>query len=221
MGDPFPAFDLNVRIEQDDDGNLPFNLNEPILEDHSNGIDLNLPLDEFGAVDFDYVQNLSEHAAPIEANHQRKDMTEDVRKQIYQSLLARSKNGKLGKKDTTIVADQFGVHIRTVQRLWKQCKIQLANNISVVVASRKKGRSGRKAVPLDLERLRNIPLKQRMTIEDVSKLFNTRRMQKTIKDLVPAVQQTVSCARYRNKKTPAGRHGHTGSSSTGNTGKYY
>ena len=34
MGDPFPAFDLNVRIEQDDDGNLPFNLNG----DHNNGI---------------------------------------------------------------------------------------------------------------------------------------------------------------------------------------
>jgi len=60
---------------------------------------------------------LIEHAAPVEANHQRKDMTEDVRKQIYQSLFARSKNGKLGKKDTTIVADQFGVHIQTVQRL--------------------------------------------------------------------------------------------------------
>ena len=62
---------------------------------------------------------LIEHAAPVEANHQRKDMIEDVRKQIYQSLLARSKNRKLGKKDTTIVADQFVVHIRTVQRLWK------------------------------------------------------------------------------------------------------
>jgi transcriptional regulator with XRE-family HTH domain len=37
-----------------------------------------------------------------------------------------------------------------------------------VVASHKKGRSGRKAIPLDLEQLRNIPLKQRMTIEDVS-----------------------------------------------------
>jgi len=31
----FPAFDLNVRIE-DDDGNLPLDLNEPILEDHNN-----------------------------------------------------------------------------------------------------------------------------------------------------------------------------------------
>jgi predicted transcriptional regulator len=37
-----------------------------------------------------------------------------------------------------------------------------------VVASQKKGRCGHKAVPLDLEQLRNILLKQRMTIEDVS-----------------------------------------------------
>lgn len=87
MADPIDSgFDLNVRLEEDDDGNLPFDLNEPILEDHNNGkqkrqisfsvsrflfsllslsfpfsigIDLNLPLDEFGAVDFDYVQNLA------------------------------------------------------------------------------------------------------------------------------------------------------------------
>jgi hypothetical protein len=32
----FPAFDLNVRIEEDDDGNLSLDLNEPILEDNNN-----------------------------------------------------------------------------------------------------------------------------------------------------------------------------------------
>jgi hypothetical protein len=78
-------------------------------------------------------------------------MTKEVRRQVYQALLARSKNGTLGKKDTSIVAYQFGVHIRSVQRLWKQGKNQLAHNIPVVVASKKKGRCGRKAVPLDLE----------------------------------------------------------------------
>jgi hypothetical protein len=62
-------------------------------------------------------------------------MTEDVTKQVYQALLARSKNGALSKKDTRIVADQFGVHIRSVQRLWKRGKCQLAYNIPVVVAS--------------------------------------------------------------------------------------
>ena len=28
-------FDLNVRVEEDDDDNLPFDLNEAILEDHT------------------------------------------------------------------------------------------------------------------------------------------------------------------------------------------
>ena len=87
---------------------------------------------------------LLEHAAPVEVSHRRKEMTEELRKQVYQALLARSKNGKLGKKDSRIVADQFGLHIQTVQRLWKRGKHQLANNIPVVVASRKKGRCGRK-----------------------------------------------------------------------------
>jgi hypothetical protein len=105
---------------------------------------------------------------PVQGNRRRKDMTEDVRRQVYQILLARSKNEKLGKKDTTIVAARFDLGIRSVQRLWKQGKNQLAHNIPVVVASRKKGSCGRKAIPLDLEQLRNIPLKQRMTIEDVS-----------------------------------------------------
>jgi hypothetical protein len=41
-----------------------------------------------------------------------------------------------------------------------------------VVASRKKGRCGRKAIPFDLEQLRNIPLKERMTIEDVCSKLN-------------------------------------------------
>jgi hypothetical protein len=29
------GFDLNVRLEEDEDGNVPFHLNEPILEDHN------------------------------------------------------------------------------------------------------------------------------------------------------------------------------------------
>ena len=36
------------------------------------------------------------------------------------------------------------------------------------VPNLKKGRSGRQAIPIDLENLRNIPLQQRMTLEDVS-----------------------------------------------------
>ena len=99
-------------------------------------------------------------------------MCEEVTKQVYQTLLARSRNGRLRKHDTREVADQFGVHIRSVQRLWKRGKIPLAQGIPVNVASRKKGKVGRKAIPVDLEPLRNIRLKERMTIKDVCKKLN-------------------------------------------------
>jgi hypothetical protein len=80
-----------------------------------------------------------------EGNHRRKEMSDDLRKQVYEALLDRSNNGKLGKRDTKIVADQFDLHIRSVQRLWKRGKTQLKNSIPVVVSSLKKGRVGRKA----------------------------------------------------------------------------
>ena len=72
--------------------------------------------------------------ANVEVNRRRKEMSKDLRKQVYQALLARSKNEKLGKKDTQIFANQFGLHIRSVQHLWKRGKIQLANSIPVVVS---------------------------------------------------------------------------------------
>ena len=61
---------------------------------------------------------LTEHAVEasveeqVEEPHRRKEMSEELRKQVYQALLARSINGKLGKKDTAFVAAQFGLHIR-------------------------------------------------------------------------------------------------------------
>jgi hypothetical protein len=91
---------------------------------------------------------------------------------VYQALLARSNNGTPQKKDTQIVADQFDLHIRTVQHVWRRGKQQLANSVPVVVSSFKKGRVGRKAIAVDLEVLCNIPLKDRMTLEDVCAKLN-------------------------------------------------
>uniref|UniRef100_A0A0E0DTL4 DUF7769 domain-containing protein n=1 Tax=Oryza meridionalis TaxID=40149 RepID=A0A0E0DTL4_9ORYZ len=67
-----------------------FKLNEPVCEDDDGD---------------------TEHVvAPVEVNHRRKYITKEVRRQVYQALLARSKrDGKLGKKDTRAVADQFGL----------------------------------------------------------------------------------------------------------------
>ncbi|GJN04441.1 hypothetical protein PR202_ga21991 [Eleusine coracana subsp. coracana] len=99
----------------------------------------------------------------------RKDMILEVRKAMYQELLARSKNGRLGKNDTKEVAARFELGLRSVQVLWQRGKVPLAEGIPVDVASRKKGRSGRKPILVDLEPLRNIELKDRTTIEDVAR----------------------------------------------------
>jgi hypothetical protein len=98
----------------------------------------------------------------------RKDVTTEVRKQIYQTLLVLSNNGRLGKKVTTQVALQISLHIHTVQKIWKRGKDSLAHGIVVNVESRKRGRVGRRPTPIDLEPLRNIDLNERMTLEAVS-----------------------------------------------------
>jgi len=108
----------------------------------------------------------------VQPRNRRKEMSEEVRKQVYQALLARSNNGTLHKEDTAFVAAQFDIHKRTAQRVWNRGKTQLSSSVPVVVSSLKKGRVGRKAIPFDLEALRNIPLKERMTIEDVCAKLN-------------------------------------------------
>jgi hypothetical protein len=62
-----------------------------------------------------FVENVAD--ANVQVNHPRKEMSEQLRKQVYQALSARSNNGKLYKKDTQIVATQFDLHIRLVQHI--------------------------------------------------------------------------------------------------------
>ncbi|GJN29430.1 hypothetical protein PR202_gb17656 [Eleusine coracana subsp. coracana] len=99
----------------------------------------------------------------------KKDTSEKVRKQIYQSLLAKSKNRVLGKQVIKQVTPIFGLSIRIVQKIWHRRKKDLAQGNVVNVACRKRGRVGRKVIPIDFERLCGIPLSRRMTIEDVAK----------------------------------------------------
>jgi hypothetical protein len=98
-------------------------------------------------------------------------MTKEIGTLVFQILLARSKNGKLGKKDTTHATEQFGISLRSTQKLWQKGKIHLGQGIPVNVASRKRGRVGRKKIPVDLERLHNVPLKDRMTLEHVKEVL--------------------------------------------------
>ena len=62
-----------------------------------------------------------------------------------------------------------------MQRIWQRGKIQFASSVLVVFSSLKKGRVGRKSIPIDLEALREIPLKDRMAIEDVCAKHNLNK----------------------------------------------
>jgi hypothetical protein len=108
---------------------------------------------------------------PFEGDGRRKDMTKEISTLVFQTLLARSKNGKLGKKYTTHATEQFGISIRSTQKLWRRGKTHLGQGIPVNVASRKRGRVGRKKIPVDLECLRNVPLKDRMTLEHAKEVL--------------------------------------------------
>ncbi len=104
-----------------------------------------------------------------------KNTPNEVMKQVYQALLARSTNGKLKKHDTTEVAAQFGVKLRTVQRIWHDGKESLAQGIPVDVFNKKHGRVGRPRVPLDLEALKNAALKDRTTLEDTCVILHVSK----------------------------------------------
>ncbi|GJN19853.1 hypothetical protein PR202_gb07166 [Eleusine coracana subsp. coracana] len=123
-----PALDLNLPVHESGDFDLNF---EPLEEDADDVMDWFFqPQQEEDLDDVmgwtlkqeeeDVMDLTLEEEAPMQRTGKRKDMTLEVRKQVYQTLLARSKNGKLGKYDTREVAVQFDVHIRSVQILWKQ-----------------------------------------------------------------------------------------------------
>jgi hypothetical protein len=110
-------------------------------------------------------------AAPVESV-QRKDASEVVLNQVFQELLRRSKNGVLPRNATREVAVMYNIGIRTVQRqCWAEGKLSLDLGIMVSFASKKRGKCGHKPSPVNYERLRNVPLKERTTLEDSAKVL--------------------------------------------------
>nr|CAD40538.2 OSJNBa0055C08.7 [Oryza sativa Japonica Group] len=79
-----------------------------------------------------------------------------------------SMNEKLEKDTTSIVAREFHVSIRTVQRIWKKAKVCREQGIAVNVDSRKHGSSGRKKVEVDLSLIAAIPLQQKSNIRSLA-----------------------------------------------------
>lgn len=67
---------------------------------------------------------------------------------------------KLGKSTIREVSNLYLMHIRTVQRIWKQAKDTPAG-VLVDVSQRRKNRCGRKKIPIDIQRIIDTPLHRR------------------------------------------------------------
>ena len=78
--------------------------------------------------------------------HRKKDITDRQRRDIFEDLLRSSKNGKLKRNSTTIIAAKYNVRIRTIQRVWKRAKKCWAQGIPVNVNGLKPKNCGRKKI---------------------------------------------------------------------------
>ncbi|RLM70207.1 putative carbohydrate esterase [Panicum miliaceum] len=81
----------------------------------------------------------------------RNYLTNEQCQQMYEALLERSKNGKLYRDTTTIVADLFGVKRRVVQRIWTTVKRCKAAGSRDDTTSKRALNCGRKRVHVDFE----------------------------------------------------------------------
>ena len=121
----------------------------------------------FDEQEFHGLDNEAPHAN--QGGGRLKDVTERQRQEIYEALLQRSNRGRLRKNSTTIVAQMFQVHKRTVQRVWQRAKQCQEEGIPVVVRSKKPKNCSPKRVQVDLSQVANIPLPLRSTIRSLSK----------------------------------------------------
>ncbi|KAJ0028852.1 hypothetical protein Pint_35022 [Pistacia integerrima] len=129
-------------------------------------IDLNiLPILEA----MDEVDDITEK---VNTHVSRKNLTNEQRQAIFESLLKRSVNGQLKKNITSEVAQLFSVSMRTVQRIWQRGKENEVLDSSTNVSSRKALNCGRKRLEIDVSQFRNIPLRRRTSLRSLSAVTN-------------------------------------------------
>ena len=97
----------------------------------------------------------------------KKDYTNAQRWAVYNVLLQKSVNGKLGKITTKEVSNLLSINIRTVQRIWKTAKDTPAG-VLVDVSQRRKKKCGRKKIPIDIQKIIDIPLHRRTTLRTLA-----------------------------------------------------
>nr|XP_027067645.1 uncharacterized protein LOC113693286 [Coffea arabica] len=98
----------------------------------------------------------------------RKKLTNQQRQAIFEALLQYSYGGQLERGLTKVIATQFKISMRTVQRIWERAKSTIINGGSVDISRRFPKRAGRKRVEIDFSTIMEIPLRCRTNIRSLS-----------------------------------------------------
>ncbi|MFI5421594.1 MAG: hypothetical protein ACHQ1H_11555 [Nitrososphaerales archaeon] len=109
-------------------------------------------------------------------NNRKKNLTDSQRRGVYEFLLTRSKNGALQSGSLKATAAQFGVTTRTISNIWSRGKASVANgSVSADVSSRIRGKKSRPKTTIDLNRVKEIPLRQRKNIRSMAAALNVSK----------------------------------------------
>lgn len=101
----------------------------------------------------------------------RRHYSDDFKIDIYLELLAKTDPPVLHRGVSRQVAAQFDVPERVVKRIWRNG--QLAGGISGV--KNKFSNCGRKRIEIDPEAIKNIPLRQRTTFQDLAHALGIKK----------------------------------------------
>ncbi|KAL7124878.1 hypothetical protein ABFS83_14G078100 [Erythranthe nasuta] len=114
-------------------------------------------------------ENANEESFQIpSATRKVKHLNNAERRAIYNVLQHKSINGSLKKGVTKIVASQFSVSIRTVQRIWRQSGKGAHDDVS----HKKTRNCGRKRIEINMDQFCGIPLHRRTTLESLACSLN-------------------------------------------------
>lgn len=104
-----------------------------------------------------------------QASTGKKNLCNVDRMAVYNALLGKSIEGKLMRGALESVGSKFSVSRSTVQRIWRQGK---NSGVHVNVSHKKAKICGREKIELDLNKIRELPLRQRTTIQSIACALN-------------------------------------------------
>ncbi|RLM93072.1 uncharacterized protein C2845_PM08G16470 [Panicum miliaceum] len=202
-----------------------FDLNEPVED---NPVDPDAPVD-WDAIaedvfDFDepLFQEEIEEDAQVNANHvavevpmevgnhaartRKRQTTDAERIHIYSLLLQNTTHfqgkGTLHNGVSLKIAQEMGVHQRTVQRIWQDGQEGGVNN----VLNKKPKNCGHKRIEISPEVIQGVPLRQRTTMQDLARAFGVSKS--TVHARLKEKQTKRPSNSIRSYLTPANKKAH-------------